>query len=883
MMRRRIQAAEGRDGATPHLGARTLRTALYSPILLASAFISHAAAQGTKSGDDASAPDAEVIVTARRFEEVGQKVPVAISTVNSEQIHKLAIYSPLDLTKVAGLSGAPVGSLTSVNFTIRGQGTAFGGQQGVIPYFAEVPNYPLSYFDLLSIQVLKGPQGTLFGQSSTGGVILFEPKRPTATFGVDAEVQLGDRNYRQFDGAINVPLSGDRLMARVAVRVRRRDGWGTAVHADGTPPSDLNNVDSTLVRASLLWKPSASFENLTIVSQDLVRSNGNLSPLYYYDTRFMNPAARNLVPASIPSLAAAYRFWTGYPAPAGASYAQLLAKAFDRQIAAGPLTMTTDYLQRNRTLARGLINQTTAELGSDLTLRNILGLRYATTQGATYDQDATDVPLLDFQCRFAPSATSPASPCAKVGGWPERTFTEELQLQGHLLADRLRFQLGAFYLDGGSRVFREDSRPFVVFGNLSGDPASAAFCASVDVPTPCASMSRTFTHSYAVFGQATYEVIPGVRVTGGYRQTWDRTETQTTGKASYRIPFQGQLIAVPIYGEVPAPGAKKVSTVVALPSNGSYNLSVDWQVAPRVLVYAAHRSGYKPGGINAVANPGTPERTYGPERSRDAEIGVKSDWTVAGVRGRLNVDVFQTWYSDIQLGQIIAGTAQTVTANLADARIRGIEIEGDVEPTSWLRIDGSVSLIDGKYTRWSERTSCAAQFWRPQCAGQPGTSPIDIDHARGTLAVAGQQFGFKPDRFANTSKWQWSIRPTVSLHSWLGEDVSAGLNIYGRSPYVDSVAVANSSKLAGVPPISRPTVFGYSTSDPYTARGYGLVDARIDWASIGGSRVSASLAVTNLSNRIYRVSSASAFEIIGDVYSLVGEPRMIFGSVRYAF
>jgi iron complex outermembrane recepter protein len=259
------------------------------------------------------------------------------------------------------------------------------------------------------------------------------------------------------------------------------------------------------------------------------------------------------------------------------------------------------------------------------------------------------------------------------------------------------------------------------------------------------------------------------------------------------------------------------------------------------------------------------------------------DWTVGRAQGRLNIALFQTWYSDIQLGQIIPGTAQTVTANLADARIRGIEVEASLRPTPWFMLDGNVAYTDGRYTRWSEQTSCAAQFWRPQCVGLPGTTTITIDHANGRLQLAGQELLFNPDRFANTSKWQWSVRPTLVLKPLLGEDIRISANIYGRTAYVDATAVANSSKIAGLPSAPLLTVFGNETTDPYTAPGYGLVDLRIDWQRVGGSRLSLGFGVTNLTDKVYRVSSASAFEIIGAVYSLVGEPRMFFVSARRSF
>ncbi len=378
-------------------------------------------------------------------------------------------------------------------------------------------------------------------------------------------------------------------------------------------------------------------------------------------------------------------------------------------------------------------------------------------------------------------------------------------------------------------------------------------------------------------------VLDGVHLTAGYRETWDYTRTDTTGKASYRVPFNGQLIAVPVYGESPAAGATVVSTVVNLPSNGSYDLSADWQLNNDTLLYLAHRSGYKTGGINASANPGAPGRTYGPEHAKDIELGAKTEWTLGGVRGQVNIDIYHTWFSDIQEGEIIPGTAQGITTNLANAGIDGLELEGTIVPAEWFRLTGNVAFTDATYSGWLEDSTCAAQYWRPQCQGLSGNTAIAIDHSRGRLEVAGQTTAFRPDRFSNTSRWQWSVQPSLLLRSWLGEDVAIAATLYHRGPYVDAVAVANTSKTAGLAPVPRETVFGYSTTDPYDAPGYTLADVRVDWRHAMGTHLSVAAAVTNAANKIYRVSSASSFEAIGDVYTIVGEPRMWFAEVSYEF
>ena len=841
------------------------------------------AAEAVSVSDDES-DTAEVTVTARRVAEDSRKIPVAVTALSAAKVESLSLNSALDLNKVPGLTDAPTGSRNNVSFSIRGQGTAYGGQPGVIPYFGEVPNFPLTYFDLQDVQVIKGPQGTLFGQTSTGGVLLFEPKRPTDRFEGYADIQGGDHDYSRVRGAVNIPLVDGKLLVRVAGELRERNGWSTGLYAN--PPqssTDLNDVNDAFIRASITWKPLSDIEVYTLYAEDNRRTHGTSSVLYYTDPRFMSPAVRNVVPASVPAMAAAWKFWAGYAPPPGQTFSQLLATAVQQQLADGPLTTRTDFDQTSKTVNRGVINQVSWDVAGDIRVRSIFGLRWQTFTGGSYDLDGSDLPLDGYECRHVPDNQNVGSPCATTGGWPSRTLTEEVQVQGTSFGRRLQWQAGAFYLKGGVREFTENTLPVVLFGSLASDPGSRAFCASVGVAWPCASMAKTQTTSKALFGQATWELAQRLHLTVGYRETWDYTRTDTGAKASYQVPFEGQLVTVPTYGGTLAPGAHTLSTVVDLPSNDSYNVSADWQVSDTLLLYLAHRSGYKSGGINATADPGSPQRTYGPERAKDLELGAKTEWTLGDMRGTLEADVYHTWYSNVQEGQIIPATASTVTSNLAAARITGFEVEGAVYFADWLRMAGSVAFTDAQYTSWLEYSTCAAQYWRPQCAGSPSTTVIAIDHAEGSISLPGGSIAFQPDRFLNTSRWQWSFQPTLMFEPWLARNVTLSANIYHRGPYVDSVATTNSSVTAGVPMTSRNTVFGYSTADPFSAPGYTITDLRLDWRHVGGSGVSIAAAATNVTNRIYRVSSSSPFLITGAVYTVVGEPRMWFAQATYEF
>ena len=117
----------------------------------------------------------------------------------------------------------------------------------------------------------------------------------------------------------------------------------------------------------------------------------------------------------------------------------------------------------------------------------------------------------------------------------------------------------------------------------------------------------------------------------------------------------------------------------------------------------------------------------------------------------------------------------------------------------------------------------------------------------------------------------------------IGQDVTLSANIYYRGPYVDATAVTNSSLLAGLKPVTLNSIYG-KVSDPFTNPGYLIADLRADWRdALGRKGLTLSAVVTNVANQVYRVTSASAFQIIGDAYSIQGEPRMVWVDLNYQF
>jgi len=222
----------------------------------------------------------DIVVTARRRAENLLSVPVAISAVNTEGLERANILTPQDLGRVVpGLttgSGSTRG-FSQLIFTIRGQRNgepAIAADQSIGVYFAEVPQNASQglnsgFFDIESVQVLKGPQGTLFGRNATGGAVLIQPNMPTDAFEGYAKLTAGSYGLHDIEGAINLPLS-DTLALRVAGKYTKRNGYLTNI-LNG---QKFNNIERGGGRAILRWEPSDAFVTTTIGTYSRGRSVG---------------------------------------------------------------------------------------------------------------------------------------------------------------------------------------------------------------------------------------------------------------------------------------------------------------------------------------------------------------------------------------------------------------------------------------------------------------------------------------------------------------------------------------------------------------------------------------------------------------------------------
>ncbi len=417
---------------------------------------------------------AGIVVTARRVSEDIQKTPVSVTAISGDQLRAAGIGKIADIGAVVpGLNLFFVGSPYNMVYSIRGlsRGTLGFQQPAVTTYVNDVPTSVtgtnLPTYDLEGIQVLKGPQGTLFGRNSEAGAILMNTRAPSYDFNGYVETKLGDYSWTELTGAINVPLIQDALAIRVAGNFNRRDGYTKNL---SFPGNDFNQLHDQSIRVSVLADPVDGLRNLFVFERFTSNSNGITPVIYTYDPNS----------TGVPNFPPFFGF--------GA------AAALAAQQANGPRTATAPFLLPNHTGGTSISNTTTIDVGA-IQIKNIFGYR-------TNDTDS----YVNQSGWFAPVVTG-------HGFNDYKQVTDELQLSGKVLQDTLNYIVGAFYLD-----YRPNGPSGQVVAPFVQDQDS--------VPQSISAYYHDISKS--VFGQIGYQLsgispaLDGLSVDAGVRYSADK-------------------------------------------------------------------------------------------------------------------------------------------------------------------------------------------------------------------------------------------------------------------------------------------------------------------------------------------------------------------------
>ena len=663
-----------------------VRFLLASSLLpLALAYPLAAEAQDAATPADAAdtstdATDGDIVVTARRREEGLSRTPVAVSVLTSDALQSRSINSEADLqTATPGLIVRSTQGSSQFSYAIRGQSIdAFSvSQPGVLTYVNEFQTNALSagsLYDLASVQVLKGPQGTLFGRNTTGGAVLFSTADPEfdAVRGF-ARGRVGNLGAWQAEGMLNVPL-GDSAGLRVAGMIDQRDGFvRNLVNGER-----LNDIDRWSVRASLSFEIGDKIESKFVAQYG--RTKGNGDPLLAFSanepgsvgpngqvlpatlTTFYSPILDTLAgPGAYAALRAAY---PGSPAGGYGEYVSI-------QRALGNRATYLDAETGLDAKSAFIINTTTIAISDSAEIKNIAGYSY-NRNVSLFDQDGSPLP---FYGRV--------QTLNRV-----ESLSEELQLSGEAIDNRLNYIVGIYY----SNEKRTSGQDFNYFdlGPVANPILGPVFGGSLPLGNR---LEGDFDiSSIGAFAQLSFKLTDELSATGGIRYTQERNKfTEVSGFA-------------PFY---PAGIVEKRKD-----SEPSWTLGLEYQATPSLFFYGTYRGSWRGGGfnynappVNAIAELGG--NTFNPEKIEDVEFGAKFNGHLGTVRTRANLAVYKSWVDGIQ--RIAYLTFPDVgpggaTVNADGAIFQGVEFDAEVTLAPGVVIGGSFNHTDPKYRGDTQQT-----------------------------------------------------------------------------------------------------------------------------------------------------------------------------------
>jgi iron complex outermembrane recepter protein len=632
------------------------------------------AAETADTADEAE-QDEPILVTARRREESLQETPIAVSAFSAETLAERQIQYTQDLERITpSLQFKPAGQLSgnsasSVVF-IRGIGQldpTAAVDPGVGIYIDEVyvgraVGGTIEFGDIAGVEVLRGPQGTLFGRNTIGGAILVRTREPElGDLSGRARLRVGDDDLIEGFAALNVPL-GDTAAARVSGGFRKRDGYVRRVFDD----LDLGNDDSVTLNGALRWEPSSTFD--ISLRADYTKRDENGAPFTFAGINENAPVAAIVsVAAGCPGAKIPFAPIAPGDPRFGAPFVPSIDDprcANDFQ-ALGPFLNggTANVLSTSEVW--GLSGTARWELSDALTFKSITAYRSTESRGV---RDADNTPFLLIT--------------TDVGAESDQ-FSEEIQLQYD--AGIVNAIVGAYYFDEDTLEratvpLSFPPSPPVITSILNGGPGTRDL-----------QLSNLETRSLAAFGEVSVEPVDGLELTGGLRYTEDRKTYQGTVMnlfpATRPDPDPLPTTAIPEGGPLFIFDEPNRETFSALTGSASVRYSfTDWLNA-----YVSYSRSFKSGGFNTRYNappPGNLPVPFDEETVDSYEIGAKLDFGDF----RLNMAAFQADYQDIQL--VFRQGVVPLLFNAGEARIRGFEAEASYRPWRGLSLDAGVSVLD---------------------------------------------------------------------------------------------------------------------------------------------------------------------------------------------
>ena len=822
---------------------------------LAIACATPVAAQGASNDQPSPAPEmqssrpsvellSDIVVTARRVEERLQDVPISITVYDQDQLSNrnvtnsqdLAIYTP-------SLSAYSNFGTENSTFAIRGFVQDIGTPPSVGVYFADVvaprgaaqgtPSGdgagPGSFFDLQNVQILKGPQGTLFGRNTTGGAILLVPQQPTDVFEGYVEGSFGNYDMRRLQAALNVPIS-DTVRLRIAADDHSREGY--LRNKSGIGPKDYNDINYTAVRASLVIDVTPDIENYTIFSYSHSNTNGS--------THKAIACAPNL----------------GFGAVLACPQIE------DQKQSGGFFDLKTNMTDPISKLEQWqVINTTTWVASEQLTIKNIAS--YAefrnVQRGPMFGTNwSMGIPMLGIPNQQIAFNFLRPIPGGKTAA--QSTFTEELQFQGASADRKLIYQFGG-YVEISKPLETVGVQTPVMIGCTDPDnfqcidvlgigaSAQTGFQFPVNIGSINQTTGRTHFRNVGLYSQATYNFSDQLSATGGFRYTWDK-HTNTSRRLTYLFPvlppFTGDAFGI-CTDMTSAPSCSE--RLEQKSSKPTWLISLDYKPNYDTLVYLKYTRGYRTGGV--FANSPIEYRVFEPEQIDSYEAGFKASFSDT-IQGILNVSAFYNDFRNQQLqasfepapGAPVAPTTGVV--NAGKSRIWGFEVETSIMPFPGLRLDGSYAYLNARIKRIDPIVV---------------TDPNYI--ASNQIEVGNSLFLSPENKFSITATYTLPVEESVGT-----------ITLGATYTYTDK---QRSTYLYNNPAFVAAYGANLGIVDDFD-----LLNLNINWSSIAGSPVDLSLFAVNVLKEKY-FAFVPGVGALGVETAVLGEPRTYGLRLRYRF
>ena len=706
-----------------------------------------AATSGTKAAAVPGGEVTEVTVTARRRTENVQHVPIAITAISAGQIESSGDYRLDQLKQLVPSVQTLTFNPRNANVNIRGLGgnvalTNDGLEQGVGFYVDDVyygrPGQ--SQFDLVDLQqidVLRGPQGTLFGKNTTAGAINITTREPSQTPGGTFEASAGSLGYRQIRASLTGPIIPGVLAFRASIAGTHRDGYIRNLYNG----QHLANYDNFTSRAQLLFTPNADFKARIIGDYGLQRQNCCIAVVAgEVTTRADGTALPNAFDARAARI--------GYTLPKidPFDYDVDINSRVRTQMYTGGLSAKLDWSTKNfvfTSITAGRFWNWIPENDTDGISKS------AALQGRIIDR--------------------------------QKQVSQEFRLAsaGNQTVD---WVVGAYYfwqnLPGITTLtYGPDGAQFLLPPALYPTSSAAALASAALNGYQLTSYSNPVTKSYAAFGQATWHITPQWDLTGGLRYTKENktgvfSQTVTGGADLSTFPTAAQAYVTTIRNIV---GGNNAFNVKDNEGNLSGLLTIDYNVNANVLVYGTYSRGYKSGGLNLTNLAASVPKVVDPERVDNVELGLKS--TLFDRNVTFNLSAYRTDTHGYQTTIYDPTLFVMYIANIGLVRSQGVETDLRFRPSSHFSAYLSAAYDDATYVDYKN-------------------APPGVEWT-GLLPTTANYIDLSGRPLPGASKWSESLggEYTHSVGSGLEGYAAADYNV--RSNYYAQVNDAPSSLVHG--------------------------------------------------------------------------------------